>query len=174
MQNSTRYARPYAKAIIALAQEQQSYAKWSQMLKFLADVAQDPVAHKFLSNIAVAPAQKAAFVCAIAPEQLTEDGRNLVKILAQAKRLLILPQLQQLYETLRRQAQHEVLMHIKVARSIPEPTLQDLKSRIQGQAIVSVKQDPNLLGGGMVQIDDHVVDGSLQGKLQALREFIIH
>lgn len=172
MQNLTTIARPYAKAILALATERQDYATWSRMLKFLTDVMNDPAAAGYLRNIAVPTTEKAEFICNLAPDQLTAEGQNLVRVLAHAKRLQIIPALYKLYEKLRRAAQHEVLMHLQVARSTPDAMLQDLKDRISGNVDLSVVQDKDLLGGGLVRIDDRVVDGSLYGRLHALQEFI--
>ena len=46
----------------------------------------------------------------------------------------------------------------------------NLASSLKGAATVSFKVDPSILGGLIVRVGDHVIDGSVSGQLQGLRQ----
>jgi F-type H+-transporting ATPase subunit b len=46
----------------------------------------------------------------------------------------------------------------------------DILSRLGAEATISYKVDPAILGGLIVRVGDHVVDGSVNGQLQGLRQ----
>jgi len=82
-------ARPYAKAIFALARKDNSLGAKSIGLQRAATVVADPQVHGLLGNPHVTPAQLADLVNGIAG--LDDNGRNFVTLLAQNRRLGFLP-----------------------------------------------------------------------------------
>src|SRR5437868_2115807 len=98
MANLTTVSRPYVKAILALAAKDRSYASWSNMLFFLATVIADARVKKIITNLAIPSGDKADFLCDLGAQVLSAEAKNLIKLLAKAKRLLILPTVYKLYE----------------------------------------------------------------------------
>ncbi len=176
MANVTTIARPYAKAILALAAADNTFAKWTAMLQCLADIAKDQLGKKLLSNLAVAPADKAQFVCEIAHNVLNAQGENLVKLLAKRKRLMILPELFNLYEVMRKKAEKLITINLTVAQDIsPEElnTIEMLCSKnFAGTVILSEQVNNELISGGTAQIGNRVIDASITGRLQAMRNLL--
>lgn len=176
MANITTVTRPYAKAVLALAKEENSYAAWTNMLQFLSDVATDALGYKVLSNLAMSPGEKVAFICDIGKDVLNEQAKNLVKTLARGKRLLILPELFSLYEQLREQAEGLVVIDLTVAQDVDRAEFDQIaaicKKSFAGQVNLHEKVDPNLISGGKAQIGNRVVDASIHGRLAAMRNLL--
>lgn len=176
MANITTVTRPYAKAILALAKADNAYAQWSEMLNFLAMVAQDPDGYKMLGNLAILPIEKADFICDVGKGILNEQGQNLVKLLALGKRLLILPELYNVYEDMRKQTEHMVTIDFTLAQDLDQAEYDQIKlicdKKFTGQIILSEKIDPELISGGVAKIGNRVIDASIMGRLQAMRNLL--
>jgi F-type H+-transporting ATPase subunit delta len=165
MANLTTVARPYAKAILQLAKQDNSYQQWTESLAFLANLAEDPVGAKLLSNRTVSTTAKSDFICSLAPNVLSAAAQNLVRLLAVTKRLLILPELYRLYEVMRKKAQGAVTVHLTLAQA------SDVGVGKLGENITVVEAiDPTLIGGGIAKIGNRVIDASVIGRLIAMRD----
>lgn len=176
MANVTTVARPYAKAILALAKAAKDYAVWTNMLGFLSQVVQDSLGRKVISNLAISPQEKAEFILDVGKDVLNEQGKNLVKLLAKGKRLLILPELFNVYETMRKKAENLVFINLTLAEDVDQQeldTIQNICNNIfTGQVILSEKVEEDLIGGGVAQIGNRVIDASITGRLQAMRNML--
>lgn len=176
MANVTTVARPYAKAILALANGEKNYAIWTDMLGFLMQVVQDPLGRKVVSNLAISPQEKAEFLLEVGKGILNEQGKNLVKLLAKGKRLLILPELFNVYETMRKQAENLVFIDLTLADDVDQQeldTIQNICSNIfTGEVILSEQVEKDLISGGIAQIGNRVIDASITGRLQAMRNML--
>ncbi len=177
MANLTTISRPYAKAIISLAKIDSDYKRWAHMLNYLSMVAQNPVAQQIIRNLVISAKDKADFINEIDVHALDQQGKNLVKVLAKAKRLEILPALYEQYEVMRRQVQNEVDLNITLAEQV-EPEFQDhLQKLLAGDFAASTEVqyelEPDLIGGGKIQVGDRVVESSIRGRLQALYNDLI-
>lgn len=169
MANLTTVTRPYAKAILQLAIRDDSFTKWSAMLEFLSNIVLDPLGSNILSNRVITIAQKVDFICEMGPAVLNQDGVNLVKILAANKRLLILPELYRLYEAMRMQLQGQVTLDLTVTQQIDV----DMNVDHIAKSITLIEHiDPALIGGGVVQIGNRVIDASINGQLVAMHDLL--
>src|SRR6185436_13445920 len=92
-------ARPYAKAIFALARTGNSLAAMSTGLQRAASVVADPQVRQLLGSPHVTPAQLADLVNGISG--LDDNGRNFVALLAQNRRLGFLPEIAALFEQMK-------------------------------------------------------------------------
>ena len=95
MSDTTTIARPYAKAIFKHALSAGRLAEWSQVLCDLANVVLHPKAQQFICNPTTTPAVQTEFLLGLktSGEQTSnhEAIKNLVGLLAENKRLLVLP-----------------------------------------------------------------------------------
>ncbi|MEO8017957.1 MAG: ATP synthase F1 subunit delta, partial [Pseudomonadota bacterium] len=97
MAERTTTARPYAKAIFALARKGNTLAATSTSLVRAAEVVADPRVHALLGSPHVTAAQLSEFVSGVVGDQLDEYGRNFVALLAQNRRLGFLPEIAALF-----------------------------------------------------------------------------
>jgi F-type H+-transporting ATPase subunit delta len=172
MTSATTIARPYAKAILALAKVSNAYKQWSTMLEFLSNVVLDKQANALIKNLVIPATDKAEFINSVGSEILSQEGKNLVKELAHNKRLLIIPELYDLYEELRSEAEQHISLKLTMAAEITDSDLEELSNlfatKIKGQLAIEQRVDSSFIGGGMLKIGDRVLDSTVRGKLKDL------
>ena len=163
-------ARPYAKAIFALARKDNSLGAKSIGLQRAATVVADPQVHGLLGNPHVTPAQLADLVNGIAG--LDDNGRNFVTLLAQNRRLGFLPEIAALFEQMKAEVENAVDVEVIAASALS--TDQEsryaaaLQKKLGRQVRLHTRVDGSLLGGAVLKAGDLVIDGSLKGRLDRL------
>lgn len=105
MQDKTTIARPYAQAVFETASEESKLTEWSEMLGLLEAVVTDAQMKSVLTSPKLDTAALSDFVQGVCGDVLSESGSNLVKVLADARRLSIVPEINKLYEQLRADAE---------------------------------------------------------------------
>ncbi|MBA2652924.1 MAG: F0F1 ATP synthase subunit delta [Tatlockia sp.] len=176
MSNTTTIARPYAKALFELALDSKKLGRWSEILYELAVAVSDEEAMKFIANPAATAEQQtevlmSLFAKADATEKTTIE--NLVALLADNKRLMVLPNIKVLFDSLR--AEQEKTLEVNVISFSELSTAQQaqlissLSKRLQREVTINLKVDKSLLGGAVIHAGDLIIDGSVRGKLDKLR-----
>jgi F-type H+-transporting ATPase subunit delta len=172
MAESITVARPYAEAAFALARDQNALDAWSQMLRFATTIVQDPRVAQALDNPRLGAPEKESLLLSVAGDNLSPDGRNLVRVLVEGDRIAILPEISALFETLKDQAQGTAKAQIESAMELSDAQLAELKWALErrfGKRIeATVRVNPALIGGARVTVGDTVLDASVQAKLQAM------
>ncbi|GGI86641.1 F0F1 ATP synthase subunit delta [Legionella impletisoli] len=177
MADTTTTARPYAKAVFEYALDARALSAWSQILQILAGAVLDRVATDFITNpTSTIEQQTELLVATTEGTQFKEQQQaiqNLVALLAENKRLLLLPDIYAQYEALR--AEQEKTLTVKVRAFAPlteaqqQQLIKSLSQRLQRQITLDVTIDESLLGGAVIHAGDLVIDGSVRGKLNKLR-----
>ncbi|EJS87134.1 F0F1 ATP synthase subunit delta, partial [Pasteurella multocida subsp. multocida str. Anand1_buffalo] len=90
MSELTTIARPYAKAAFDFAIEQNTVEKWANMLHFSSELIKDETMQTFLKS-SLSASKLADTVISICGEQLDQYGQNLIRLMAENKRLEVLP-----------------------------------------------------------------------------------
>jgi F-type H+-transporting ATPase subunit delta len=172
MAELTTIARPYAEAAFRIAADNKAFAAWSKMLSLLAGVVADPAMAAALDDPKLTAADKEALLLKVCGDQLDGLGANFVRVLVEADRYALLPQIVTLYEGLRDAAEGVAKAEIATAFPLSDKELADLKASLEkhfGKKIeASVAVDPSLIGGARITVGDTVIDGSVQAKLQAM------
>jgi F0F1-type ATP synthase delta subunit len=57
-----------------------------------------------------------------------------------------------------------------LTRAEEEIVRKEVMEKVGGGATISFRVDPNILGGLVIRVGDKVIDGSVSGKLQNLRQ----
>ena len=178
MAEFTTIARPYAQAAFKLAQQTQALAAWSDMLGVAAVIAADPDMRKLLDNPRVTADQLAELFIDIGGERFDDSGRNLIRLLAERRRLLVLPEIFGLFEQFKSEAEGAVTAQLITA--FPATDAQKatvaaaLKKRFGRDVQLEYITDPSLMGGAIVRAGDLVIDGSVRGKLTRLGTALSH
>ena len=185
MSQSLKLARPYARALFALARDGGSdggtadgrgiIASWSRALGFSAQVAADPRVASLLGNPKLTDADA---VTLLSPADAQDGGADVaygrfLAVLAENRRLGLLPEIAGLYEELRADAERVVKARVTSATALPASELDTitaaLKQRFGREVEVETAVDESLIGGAVIDAGDVVIDGSLRGKLARLQ-----
>ena len=174
MAELTTLARPYAKAAFAEAVEQNALTQWSDMLSVAAQFAANDEMAKVLVHPALTAEQQARALTDLCGDKLNQSGSNFLTILAENKRLTLLPEIVELFEELKAEQEHAV--EVTVTSAFPltdaqQQTLsQALKAKLQCEVRLSSDVDQELVGGVIIRAGDLVIDGSVRGKIAKLAE----
>jgi len=170
MSQALTLARPYARAAFAIARDEKDYAGWSQALAFAARVAADPRVAALLGDPRLS---HAGAVTLLSPEAANESVARFLTLLADNRRLALLPEIAGLYEELRAEAERVVKATVTSAAELPAGELDKIKAALRqrfGREVdVETAVDESLIGGAVIDAGDVVIDGSLKGKLERLQ-----
>tara|TARA_B110000444_G_C18827442_1_gene591154 strand:+ start:396 stop:932 length:537 start_codon:yes stop_codon:yes gene_type:complete len=167
-------ARPYAKAVFDHAREAGNLLEWSQQLATVAEVVEQATMVEVLTSPSLTANQLAQTLIDVCAEQLDEEGSNFVKVVAENKRLLLLPEIFSQFEQLKANQEKSVDVEVASAFELTEATKQKLSDALAVKLERTIKLkavlDSSLLGGVLVRAGDLVIDGSVRGRLKKLAE----
>jgi F-type H+-transporting ATPase subunit delta len=174
MAELTTLARPYAKAMFAEASEKGALDAWSADLALLAACVADADMAKVLVHPSLTAQQQAQALTDVCGDKLNEAAKNLVAVLAENKRLMLVPEIAALYEELKAQLQNTVDVVVTSAFELSneqaDKLAQALKAKLQCDVRLTSEIDETLIGGAIIRAGDLVIDGSVTGKLSKLAE----
>ena len=165
-------ARPYAKAAFEYARDANALAAWSEGLKVAAEIVADPRVAPLTKSPAWSAADLVGLITDVAGAKLDAGMQNFVRVLAENRRLLLLPEIAAHYEVLRSAVENTV--DVDVVSAVPLDAAQAdrlraaLSTRLKRKVRMQNAVDATLLGGAVVRAGDLVIDGSLKGRLQRL------
>lgn len=167
-------ARPYAKAAFQYAADANDLQGWSQNLAIVAAVAQQDAVEKLLSSPSYTAAQQAEKTIEVCGDAITDKIRGFMQVLAENRRLQLLPQIYQQFEVLK--ANREKTVEVDVVSATEISTEQQnklasaLSAKLERDVNMQVSVDDSLIGGAVVRAGDTVIDGSIRGRLAKLAE----
>jgi len=172
MAERSTIARPYAQAIFQLAQASGDFGRWSEALQLLTVAAQDPNLAPLLGSPRISRQELADLLIEIAGDRLDAAGRNLVRLLAEGRRLVLLPDIAAQYDELRAQAEGTIEARLITAQPVDATACDKiaaaLSKRLNRKVTLTAETDPSLLGGAVVRAGDLVIDGSVRGRLERM------
>lgn len=165
-------ARPYAEAVFQLCPDPTASTRWSDTLAFLELLMADPDMAALAGNPRVRRAQLLSVIGDVGGDRLDAEAHRLVEVLAENKRLSLLPQIRAHFEALRREHEGVLDARIESAFQLDDAQLATLVSDLQkrfGRGIrPEVRIDTALIGGVKVSVGDVVIDGSVRGRLDRM------
>jgi len=138
----------------------------------MAMVAVDPNMNAVFINPRISRREIGKAVIEVCGEHTDSQGRNLIRLLAQNRRLDALPAIAELYETFRAEAERSVRAELESALPISEQERQRiseaLKKRLGRDVELVCKINEKLIGGAVIRAGDLVIDGSARARLEKL------
>jgi F-type H+-transporting ATPase subunit delta len=172
MAELTTIARPYAEAAFRIARDGNALPAWSSMLNLLAELSDDPRIAGALDNPKLTAPDKASLVLSIAGDRLDAGGRNFVRVLVDADRFAVLPQIRTLFQALKNNTDGVSKARIDSAFPLTDAQEADLKAALEkrfgGTIETTVSVDPALGGGARITVGDTVIDGTIAAQLSAM------
>jgi len=172
MADRSTIARPYAKAAFRQAQASSQLDRWSTLLDRAAATVADARVASLIGDPRVTPAQLAELVTSVAGENLNEQERNYLRVLADNRRLRILPDIARLFQAMKDDAEGTVDVTVTSAASMQDSERDtiaaSLTKRFGRKVRVHTEVDPSLIGGAVVRAGDLVIDGSIKSRLERM------
>ena len=176
MSELTTIARPYAKAAFDFAIEQSAndrsaVEKWTEMLGFLTALVENADMKEFL-NSSLSAQKVADTVISICGEQLDQYGQNLIRLMAENKRLSAIPTV---FEEFKHYVEeHQAIAEVEVTSAQPlnatqiEKIAAAMEKRLARKVKLNCNVDSSLIAGVVIRTEDFVIDGSSRGQLARL------
>lgn len=178
MAENRTLARPYAQAAFEVASKNGTFDRWSSMLDLLAKVVRDDRVRPLLNSPKLTDEKRVEMLGAIAGDKLSDEGRNMVNVLAHYDRLAVLPEIAERFEELRSAAEGvidvQVTSHSPLDAEYQACLSESLKQRLGRDVRLHLDTDESLLGGAIIRAGDLVVDGSVRGRLEKLAGVLAH
>ena len=172
MAEPSTVARPYAEAAFRLADGSSALSKWSEMLAALAAVAADERVLNAIADPKLSDAQVAGIFIGVLSGKLSAEAENFVRVLADNRRLELLPEIRAQFEALKNEREGVVEAQVLSAFELTDAQVSDLVQRLEkktGRKVkVQVAVDKSLIGGVRVVLGDKVIDASARAQLGAL------
>jgi F-type H+-transporting ATPase subunit delta len=172
MKEQAKLARPYATAVFGMAWQSGTVEEWSELLRVLSLVVSDPLMREVVADPRVPRDTIVSLVLSIPGEGVSEAGRNLVRILVENQRLGLLPAIAAQFEAERARAQRRETVEVRSAyplgAEIEGIIARVMRERLGHEVDLAVQVDPSIIGGVVIRAGDHVVDGSVKGRLAQL------
>ncbi len=167
-------ARPYAKAAFEYALGKGCLEQWLAQLATAASVAVDSKVESLLSDPALTAEQQAGALAQLCGDDLDAGARNFLAILADNKRLSLLPEINAQFAAFKAGQEKSVDVEVVSPFAVEDATAEQLAAalgkRLERDVKVTTTVDESLLGGLLIRAGDTVIDGSVRGKLSKLAE----
>jgi len=167
-------ARPYAKAAFEFAATVNDLAAWSASLSTAAKVSQAENMQKVLSSPSLTTEQQAKQFVDVCGDELSANAQNFIKVLAENKRLPLLPEIASLFDEFKANREKSVDVEVATVFELDEALQQKLAStlseKLEREVNLQTTIDKDLIGGVVIRAADIVIDGSISGRLAKLSE----
>lgn len=177
-------ARPYAKAVFAVAKEDNTLAVWQEILSVLALIMSAPEVTALINDPKVTEQQTSQLIESIIekvtsriPQETQTKLNNFLNLLRENKRLNALIDINAIYQELL--AEHEAVVNVEVVSAEPLTSKQIkhigevLKQKFARDVSLHFSEDQTLIGGVLLRAGNWVLDDSIKSKLARLDESLM-
>ena len=170
-------ARRYAEAAFEVAQRDGTFERWRTELDTAAAVIGDERAMRVLADPSVPVDQRSVAVAALLKGLASDQAQNLIQLLLRRGRIEELPRVAAEFRRLDDRRQGITHATATSAAPLTPDEVAALTERLErstgGRVALDVQVDPSLLGGLVVRVGDRLIDGSVRGRLERLRNQLI-
>ena len=172
MAEAISVARPYALAAFDEARKLNDLKGWSDMLQSAAHAVANPEIMALISLPRVIRSQLEGLVLALSGDKISATGQNFIRLLVENQRLVLLPEIAEMFEAMRAEAENSVDVVVTSAFDLNEAQKQKItaamKKRLNREIKLSCEINRELLGGIIIRAGDSVIDGSTRTHLSKL------
>ena len=165
----------YAEALFEAAREREELEEvLGDLQEFVAALHESEELRLFFYGGQIPEREKRRAIDALT-EDMTLSTRNFLKVLSDNGREEILEEVLLRYEELVKEHLGKVEVEVTTAVELSEEELERVRERLgkmlEGrEVILQTSVDPNILGGAVFRFGGRMVDSSVRGQLQSLRE----
>ncbi len=170
-------ARRYAEAAFEVATRDDTIGAWRSELGLAAALVGDPRATDVLANPAIPVERRAEVVRDMLGDRLSTPVQNLIQLMLRRGRIEDVPRVDAEFRRLDDRRQGITNATAVSATELTSDEVRALTARLEqstgGRIALQVEVDPDLLGGIVVRVGDRMIDGSVRGRLERLRNQLI-
>ena len=178
MSNTTTLARPYAKAAFELAGADSATDRWNEMLVLASALVTDETMANLLQSPQLTSQQVVQILADTGGEAFDSRFRDFLAVLSENKRFPLLPEITDLYQRLREEADKLLRVRVVSAFELDEDQATRLKDalarRFEREILLESEVDKSVIGGAVVYAGGQVIDGSLKDRLAKLSNSLIN
>ncbi len=169
-------AKRHAQALFEIAKERGKVEEWKEELGGLVGIAEDPELLSALEDPRIDLEEKLRIVNE-GVRDLDPLLRNFLFLLIARRRLKLLPEIAEEYRRLADEylgfGYAEITTAVPLSDEEKELIAKRLSEIFGKKIILATKVDPEILGGFVARIGDLVIDGSVKGRFERLREALL-
>ena len=170
-------ARRYAEAVFELAERDNALDRWHEDLRLAAGVTADEAISRVINSPMVPLAKREKLVEQLFASRLSKPAFNLVRLLVQRGSLELVGPIAGEYQRLLNKKRGIVSAVVTSAQPLTDDEDAAIRGRVAeltGTTVdVRTAVDPALIGGLTVKIGDRLIDASVRGRLERLREQLL-
>jgi F-type H+-transporting ATPase subunit delta len=170
-------ARRYAEAAFEVATRDDTVEKWRNELDLAAELVGDERALDVLANPAIPGERRAKALEEMLGDRVSRPVQNLIQLMPRRGRIDDLPRVAAEFRRLDDKRQGITHATATSARELTQDEVRALTARLEettgGRIALDVEVDPSLLGGLIVRVGDRLIDGSVRGRLERLRNQLV-
>lgn len=171
-------ARPYAEAVFASAKaDKASLESWAKLLSELAALSSLHDVREALSDPRISIDQRISLFTSLIKSTLSDQASNLIRLLVENDRILLLPQIAAQYELLKHKLEGTAAANITSAYPMSDDQVKQLVAGLEKKFNLKLKPnvtvDQSLIGGVRVVVGDQVLDTSVQAQLASMRDTLV-
>jgi len=183
MEELRTIARPYAAAAFDIANNTETLSEWSVFLKKSSELLDQEV----IKTIIKTPGLNKSTISEVFFELCTAETdsdeskqlfSNFLNVLSENKRLNTLKMVSNQFEQKKQQAEQTSEVFLTSAAKLPEDDVEQIKQALSKKLGKNIKLnssvDETLIGGAVVKIGDHMIDGSVRSQLKKMTRFLIN
>jgi F-type H+-transporting ATPase subunit delta len=166
-------ARRYAEAAFQVATRDDTLDTWRSELDLAAGIAGDERVLKVLRNPAIPVERRSDVLSEMLGSHASGPVLNLIQLLLRRGRIEELPRVAEQFRRLDDERQGITQATATSATALTPDEVRAITARLEqstgGRIELDVQVDPSLLGGLVVRVGDRLIDGSVRGRLERLR-----
>ncbi len=168
-------AKKYAKALFEITFDEKKYdAVGDELLFILKCLEDEPMLYQVLRNPLVVTSEKKKILDSIFKENISQEVLNFLHIIIDKKREKHIESIVEEYMALTNDVKN--IMEAVVITAVPlsdemSVKLQEILSKSSGKNVrLKNKVDTEIIGGVFVKAGDKVIDGTIKGRLEQMKE----
>ena len=177
MARTTSAARRYAEAAFQLATRDDTFDAWAKDLATVNELVGDERIARIVSNPSVPRAEREATIDRLLAKRVSPLVLNIVRLLDQRGRLMLLPAIAAEFTRLLDAKRGVVAATVTSAAPLEKDEIKEIAARLEtmtGQTVkLATAVDPSLIGGLTVRVGDRMIDASVRGRLERLRDQLV-
>jgi F-type H+-transporting ATPase subunit delta len=171
-------ASKYSEAVLELAVGLKQEDKVLEEIKLISEViASDREMTVVINHPSIDVHEKKRFLNSLFAGKISELSANLIGLLADKRRLDLIPFIEASYRELLNKRKNIVSATLTCSEKLADSSLANIKAQLAEHLsktlVLEVKVDPTLIGGVVLKMGDQVIDGSLSGQLKALEKALV-